>query len=125
MNNDFFLFGRCRRWVQNCRREDLLKADSTYLYNNCRMCDLHFTTSQFMNAETRDQLIKTAVPTIFNFRRVPSTDITDPGVRKPPRNRSLSTDTSQSSGSCKLSPHPMHLNDHSYHRSSPAAMSHV
>ena len=82
-------FYRCRRWVQNCRRADLLNADTVYLNKNCRLCDLHFLPSQFMN-EKRDSLIWNAVPTVFNEKMCQS-DIPNPNIRKPPRDRSQLT----------------------------------
>ncbi|ELT98644.1 hypothetical protein CAPTEDRAFT_196536 [Capitella teleta] len=61
-NRHFFRFpkdsNRCKRWVQNCRREDLMKASPLHLYKNCTMCDLHFTDSQFMNAQSKASLIR-------------------------------------------------------------------
>ena len=43
--------------ILNSRREDLLKRDCGYLYNNCRMCAKHFTESQFMNPYSCDKLV--------------------------------------------------------------------
>ena len=40
---------RCRKWVQNTRRADLLDQSADYLYNNCVLCAEHFEDGQFMN----------------------------------------------------------------------------
>ena len=51
----FLITRRGKRWVINCRRDDLMKKDANYLYNQCRMCDEHFDASQFMDpASKRD-----------------------------------------------------------------------
>ncbi|XP_046677837.1 uncharacterized protein LOC124365830 [Homalodisca vitripennis] len=56
---------RCRKWVINSRREDLLNKDVDYLYNNIRFCSLHFEDSQFSNAEKK-KLNWNAIPTMFD-----------------------------------------------------------
>jgi len=46
-----------------------MRKDVTYLNSNCRMCDVHFIDTQFMN-QSRDKLVWYAIPTIFD---VPNT----------------------------------------------------
>ncbi|KAG0716355.1 hypothetical protein GWK47_009913 [Chionoecetes opilio] len=38
---------------------------AAYLYQNCRLCSVHFEDTQFMNAASKNKLVWTAVPTIF------------------------------------------------------------
>ena len=57
-----------KRWVINCRRDDLMKKDANYLYNQCRMCDEHFDASQFMDPASKCSLVWDAIPTIFPVR---------------------------------------------------------
>ena len=54
--------------VINCRRDDLMKKDANYLYNQCRMCDEHFDASQFMDPASKRSLVWDAIPTIFPVR---------------------------------------------------------
>jgi len=65
---------RCKQWVQNCRREDLLDKSSAYLSNNCFMCAEHFEPQylpKFKNI--RGRLSKGAIPTLFEIRNPPPT----------------------------------------------------
>ena len=63
---------RCKKWVQNCRREDLLGQPASYLYANCCICSEHFEPSQFMDPSSKTcRLIWCAVPTIFNVPNPP------------------------------------------------------
>ena len=55
---------RSKRWVINSRREDLLKKDCGYLYNNCRMCAKHFTQSQLCATKLMATLVVTLQETI-------------------------------------------------------------
>ena len=59
---------RSKIWVINCRRDDLMKKDANYLYNQCRMCDEHFDASQFMDPASKRSLVWDAIPTIFPVR---------------------------------------------------------
>jgi len=70
---------RCKQWVINSRRVDLLKPWPGETWeqsvqrmnkNNC-LCGKHFEESQFMNVNTRNSLIWSAVPTIFNVTNKP------------------------------------------------------
>ena len=49
----FLITRRSKIWVINCRRDDLMKKDANYLYNQCRMCDEHFDASQFMDPASK------------------------------------------------------------------------
>ena len=40
-----------------------MRKDLNYFNTNCRMYDMHFTETEFMN-QTRDKLIQNAIPTI-------------------------------------------------------------
>ncbi len=62
---------RCRKWVQNTRREDIGGKSAKDLYTSCRLCSAHFEDSQFMNANEKKRLIWTAVPTLFEFPNSP------------------------------------------------------
>ncbi|GLH09911.1 uncharacterized protein LOC103507797 isoform X2, partial [Gryllus bimaculatus] len=61
---------RCRKWVINSKREDLLQKTSDYTHRNCRLCSNHFEDSQFMNS-IKNSLIKTAIPTLFSISNLP------------------------------------------------------
>lgn len=61
---------RCKKWVINCRREDLLRKDIIYLHTNVRLCSNHFELTQFMN-EKRNSLVWNAIPTIFDIPNPP------------------------------------------------------
>ncbi|ELU16126.1 hypothetical protein CAPTEDRAFT_213058 [Capitella teleta] len=124
-NRHFFRFpkdsNRCKRWVQNCRREDLMKASPLHLYKNCTMCDLHFTDSQFMKSQSKASLIREAVPTIFNSRRVSSIDITDPNIRRAPRDRSESLHSASKASTNSEPSRSTLIGDHTYHRCRPTS----
>ena len=64
------LCDRCKRWVLNCRRADLIGYSSEYLTKNCRLCDKHFEQNQFVNP-SRQRLIWKAVPTVFDVTNPP------------------------------------------------------
>ena len=59
-----------KEWVVSCRREDLLKKDSSYLYNNCRICGEHFEDIMFAN-NLKNRLVPDAKPTLFNISNPP------------------------------------------------------
>ncbi|XP_032888325.1 THAP domain-containing protein 1-like [Amblyraja radiata] len=62
---------RCRQWVQNTRRHDLLHRTPVYLSNNCRLCSEHFELYQFSNKRTKNRLNWNAVPTLFEIPNQP------------------------------------------------------
>ncbi len=62
---------RCRKWVQNTRREDIRGKSAKDLYNSYRLCSVHFEDSQFMNANEKRRLIWNAVPTLFDVPNPP------------------------------------------------------
>ena len=64
----FLITRRSKRWVINCRRDDLMKKDANYLCNQCRMCDEHFDASQFTDPASKRSLVWDAIPTIFPVR---------------------------------------------------------
>ncbi|XP_067006391.2 uncharacterized protein [Anabrus simplex] len=55
---------RSRKWLINCRRNDLSNKDASYLYHNIKLCSDHFEDNQFMNSQKK-KLVWNAVPTIF------------------------------------------------------------
>lgn len=74
-NLHFFRFPkeetRCRRWIINTRREDLLDKTAVYCYGNLTLCEKHFEDVNFMNANTRNRITKQAVPTLFDLPNEP------------------------------------------------------
>ena len=66
-----FSLGRCKKWVQNCRREDLRNKSTEYLYKNVYLCSRHFETSQYNTSGK--YLLRTAVPTLFDVPNPPAT----------------------------------------------------
>ena len=54
----------------------MMRKDLNYLNTNCRMYDVHFTETEFMN-QIRYKLIQNAIPTIFYVPNPPhaSTEI--------------------------------------------------
>ncbi|XP_069670524.1 zinc finger protein 679-like isoform X2 [Periplaneta americana] len=65
---------RCKKWLINSRREDLMKKSVVYLYNNIKFCSLHFEDTQFMN-ENRNKLTWNAVPTLFDVPNKPASSL--------------------------------------------------
>ena len=82
---------RCKQWVQNCRREDLLGKSSAYLSKNCFVCAEHFEPQclpKFKNI--RGRLSKGTIPTLFDIPNPPPTI----GSKRPapkPRNSGMLT----------------------------------
>ena len=70
MCTGFYFDCRCRRWVINCRRDDLIKRSTEYLSSNCNLCTFHFEGNQYTD-ESRQKLIKDAIPTIFDVPNPP------------------------------------------------------
>ncbi len=75
---------RAKKWIQNCRRQDLLKKPMDYLYKNIFFCSNPFEPQMFMNA-TKSSLVWNAVPTLFS--EIPNPPNLDKGVRKAPSDR--------------------------------------
>ncbi|GAB6025157.1 hypothetical protein CHUAL_014016 [Chamberlinius hualienensis] len=71
---------RCKQWVINSHRTDLLDKDAEYLFRNVRLCSLHFTDEMFSNEE-KNRLRNIAVPTIFNDETTEHTQTTDENER--------------------------------------------
>jgi len=61
----------------------MMRKDLNYLNTNCRLYDIHFTETEFMN-QTRDKLIQNAIPTIFDVANPPhaSTEIKEEGINR-------------------------------------------
>ncbi|KAL1516509.1 hypothetical protein ABEB36_000418 [Hypothenemus hampei] len=55
---------RANRWILACNREDLIDKTPIQLYNNYRICALHFEDTMFTNP-LRNRLLPSANPTIF------------------------------------------------------------
>ncbi len=81
---------RGKKWIVNMRREDLLKfleERSDYLYENIKLCAVHFEHSQFMN-EKKNSLKHDALPTLFNVPNPPpSVEISRPNPMETIRKR--------------------------------------
>ena len=56
---------RCKKWIQNSRRQDLMGKSTEYCSKNILFCADHFETAMFMNPQTRNRLVWNAEPTIF------------------------------------------------------------
>ena len=61
---------RCRKWVQNTRREEIRNLPTKKLYN-FELCSNHFEDSQFVNKEKKSRFIRNAVPTLFDVPNPP------------------------------------------------------
>ena len=63
---------RCKQWVQNCRREDLLGKSSAYLAKNCFVCAEHFESQCFPKFKhIRGRMSKGEIPTLFDIPNPP------------------------------------------------------
>lgn len=62
---------RCKIWVQNCRRADILGKKPEDLFKSYVLCGTHFEDSQYMNATQRNKLKWDAVPTVFAIPNPP------------------------------------------------------
>ena len=62
---------RCKKWVQNLRREDVRHTPLNKLCH-FQLCSNHFEDSQFMNKNTKTKLIWNAVPTLFDVPNPPA-----------------------------------------------------
>ncbi len=71
----FFKFpkqeARCKVWVQNVRREDLLSKSMDYCQRNLRLCSKHFQDTEFLNATVKKRLTWNAVPRLFDIKNAP------------------------------------------------------
>ena len=64
---------RCKKWVINTRRVDLLpKTPEAIRRSGCMLCASHFEANQFMNPSTKNKLMPSSVPTIFDVPNPPS-----------------------------------------------------
>ena len=93
----FFRFpsddSRCQKWVQNCRRADLMGKTTQYLNKSCRLCSDHFEENQFRMPEKK-RLNWNAIPTIFTVPNLPKPTTSK---RPAPRDRSQHEPPSQKS----------------------------
>ncbi|XP_067126439.1 52 kDa repressor of the inhibitor of the protein kinase-like [Centruroides vittatus] len=60
---------RCRMWLKNCKRKDLLKVKRKYLYTVHRVCEDHFEERMFLNS-LRNRLHHNAIPTLFEITTI-------------------------------------------------------
>ena len=68
----FFPF-RCKVWIQNMRREDLVGRSMEEIQRaRCTLCSLHFEDSQFTVPSERRRLNWNAVPTLFEVPNKPA-----------------------------------------------------
>ncbi len=71
----FFKFpkdeSRCKVWVQNVRRKDLLSKPVEYCQKNLRLCSKHFEDSEFLNPTDKKRLTWKAVPRLFSIKNAP------------------------------------------------------
>ena len=70
-SSNILIFFRCRRWVINTRREDLVNRSPDYCSKNLKLCANHFEDSQFTSILLRNRLTKDAIPTIFDVPNPP------------------------------------------------------
>ena len=66
---------RCKKWVINSRRQDLLPVNTDYCSKNIRFCQVHFENHFFMNSD-KNSLVFNAEPRLFdisNSPKIPST----------------------------------------------------
>ena len=61
-----FISCRSQKWIKMLGRPELLNKTHEKLRTNYRVCADHFEDDQFMFAGTKNSLIHTAIPTIFN-----------------------------------------------------------
>ncbi len=61
---------RCRKWIQNTRRADLVGRSSSYCYMNLRLCQTHFEEGMFLRPD-KSLLVRTALPTLFDVPNPP------------------------------------------------------
>ncbi|XP_005097051.1 zinc finger protein 658B [Aplysia californica] len=104
---------RCRKWVVNCRRQDLLGKSPESLSIGNVLCSEHFEDSEFMNSVRRNRLNRnnTAVPTLFNLnvpnhprRTAQEVDLDLEGNRSPSSSRiSRSTESTVLTTKCSSS----------------------
>ena len=63
-----FCIARCRKWVINCRRQDLDKKKPDELHRNYFLCSEHFEVSQLFTNSSKKRLNWNATPTVFKVR---------------------------------------------------------
>ena len=67
----YCIYFRCKKWIQNTRRADLIGKTPRYLYANCVLSTNHFDESQFMNKVAKNRSVWNAVATIFDVHKPP------------------------------------------------------
>ena len=72
---------------------------ATYLNTNCRLCQIHFEDSQFMNGATKNKLVWNAVPTVF--KEIPNPPKQLMSTRPPPKEREFSMGQQRPGDICK------------------------
>ncbi|GFO07102.1 52 kda repressor of the inhibitor of the protein kinase [Plakobranchus ocellatus] len=93
---------RCKKWLINCRRQDLLCKSPRELYTSNVLCAIHFEDSEYTDPHRRNRLkpLK-AVPTIFN---IPNPPPKFANRRPAPRKRKIIATGEQNSPSSSLQP---------------------
>ncbi|XP_022190251.1 52 kDa repressor of the inhibitor of the protein kinase isoform X2 [Nilaparvata lugens] len=61
---------RARKWIVNCKRQDLFGKDANYLHQNLKLCSLHFEDKMIANF-LKNRLKPDAVPTLFPVSNPP------------------------------------------------------
>ena len=62
---------RCKRWVLNSRRQDLLDKSADHLFRSNVLCANHFEMSQFTSPKKIRLKRQKAIPTLFNVPNPP------------------------------------------------------
>ena len=63
---------RCKRWVINSRRQDLLNKSSDQLFKSNVLCANHFENSQFTSLKKIRLKRQKAIPTLFSISNPPA-----------------------------------------------------
>ena len=94
---------RCRRWVLNSRRKDLLNKSAEHLHKSNVLCPNHFELSEFTSLKkTRLKRLK-AIPTLFNVPNPPNKIIS---TRQCPKQRKSASVKKVPMKNKKVSPAP-------------------
>ena len=69
---NIFICLRCKKWIINTRREDLLNRNPDDVRKaGGVLCAHHFEANQFMNPQSRNKLMPNALPTMFDVPNPP------------------------------------------------------
>jgi hypothetical protein len=61
---------RCKKWIVNSRRQDLMNKSAQYCYTNIRFCTEHFEKHMFLDPKS-SRLVWNAEPTVFEIPNPP------------------------------------------------------